>query len=244
MDGTVALSEGQVRVEVALVRAATGEAIRRQQLVRPRAEMFELQDELATQVALFLREMLGEEVELIERQSGAENVEAWELLQRARAQSDLATELADAGDESAWERMVAADSLLALAEERAPEWVEPTVRRGWLAYQQSRWLGSTDQDAGGCVDRDWARSRRHRTPARSGEPRGIGAQGYAQVLEVASGPRARVRGRGTTVRGRGGGSPTGDRLERQPGRGVGRSQPPGPQQGSDGRGQDGRDRGL
>jgi class 3 adenylate cyclase/TolB-like protein len=145
VDGTVALSEGQVRVEVALIRAASGEAVRRQQFVRPRAELFALQDELAEQVALFLREMLGEEVELIERQSGAENVEAWELLQRARAQSDLAAQLADSGNESAWGRMEAADSMLALAEEAAPEWVEPTVRRGWLAYQRSRWAGSTDQ---------------------------------------------------------------------------------------------------
>jgi len=145
VDGTVALSEGQVRVEVALLRAATGEPFRRQQLVRPRAEMFELQAELATQVALFLREMLGEEVELIERQIGAEDVEAWELLQRARAQSDLAAQLAEGGNETAWERMTTADSMLALAEEIAPEWVEPTVRRGWLAYQRSRWAGVMEQ---------------------------------------------------------------------------------------------------
>jgi serine/threonine-protein kinase len=107
--------------------------------------MFELQDELASQVAFFLREMLGEEVALIERQEGAEDVEAWEMLQRARAQSDLAAGLADAGDETAWDRMAVADSLLAAAEELAPEWVEPTVRRGWLAYQRSRWAGVMEQ---------------------------------------------------------------------------------------------------
>ncbi|MFC1530642.1 adenylate/guanylate cyclase domain-containing protein [Gemmatimonadota bacterium] len=146
VDGTVALSEDQVRVEVALVRAASGETFRGHTVVRPRTEMFELQAELATQVALFLREMLGEEVELIERQIGAEDVEAWELLQRARAQSDLAAQLADAGNEMAWERMAAADSMLALAEEIAPEWVEPTVARGWLAFESSRWAGVSEQD--------------------------------------------------------------------------------------------------
>jgi serine/threonine-protein kinase len=72
-------------------------------------------------------------------------VEAWELLQKARAQSDLATQLADGGDETAWDRMAAADSMLALAEEIAPQWVEPTVRRGWLAYQRSRWAGVMEQ---------------------------------------------------------------------------------------------------
>ena len=90
--------------------------------------------------------MLGEEVALIERQEGAENVEAWELLQRARAQSDLAAQLTESGDETAWERMAAADSMLALAEEIAPEWVEPTVERGWLAFERSRWAGVSDPD--------------------------------------------------------------------------------------------------
>ncbi len=143
--GTVALSEEQVRAEVELIRAATGEVLHGQRLEKPRTELFALQDELASQVAFFLREMLGEEVELIERQQGAENVEAWELLQRARGQSDLAMQLAEGGNETAWDRMAAADSMLALAEEAAPEWVEPTVRRGWIAYQRSRWAGVMEQ---------------------------------------------------------------------------------------------------
>jgi class 3 adenylate cyclase/TolB-like protein len=146
VDGTVALSEDQVRVDVALLRASTGEAIRRQQLVRPRAELFELQADLASSVAFFLREMLGEEVELIERQAGAENVEAWELIQRARAAVAHADALSDARDtEAAWNQLGVADSLLAAAEELAPEWVDPTLQRGWLAFKRSRWGGATEQ---------------------------------------------------------------------------------------------------
>ena len=144
--GTVALSEEQVRAEVELIRPATDDVLHSLRLEKPRTELLALQDELATQVAFFLREMLGEEVELIERQQGAENVEAWELLQRARAQSDLALQLAEGGNETAWDRMAAADSMLALAEEVAPEWVEPTVRRGWLAFERSRWAGVSGQD--------------------------------------------------------------------------------------------------
>jgi tetratricopeptide (TPR) repeat protein len=47
--------------------------------------------------------------------------------------------------EAAWERLGAADSLLAEAEGAAPNWVEPTVRRGWLAYLRSRWTGGSEQ---------------------------------------------------------------------------------------------------
>jgi hypothetical protein len=67
-------------------------------------------------------------------------------MQRAQAESQQAEALSDAGDpDSAWGKLGEADSLLALAEEEAPDWVDPTVRRGWLAYQKSRWAGSMDQ---------------------------------------------------------------------------------------------------
>jgi tetratricopeptide (TPR) repeat protein len=44
-------------------------------------------------------------------------------------------------------RVLAADSLLAVAEEIAPEWVDPTVQRGWLDYQNSRFTGFDDRSA-------------------------------------------------------------------------------------------------
>jgi TolB-like protein len=146
VDGTVALSEGQIRVNVAFLNANTGEQFGRTLVQRPRTELFQLQDDLAHEVAVFLRGLLGEELELIERQAGAENVEAWEVLQRARAATDHADALSDAGDmETAWDQIGVADSLLAAAEELAPEWVDPTVERGWLAYQRSRWAGVMEQ---------------------------------------------------------------------------------------------------
>jgi len=154
VDGTVALSEGQIRVNVAFLNANTGEQFGRTLVQRPRTELFQLQDDLAHEVALFLRGLLGEELELIERQAGAENVEAWELWQRARAATDHANALSDAGDmETAWDQIGVADSLLAAAEELAPEWVDPTVERGWLAYRRSRWAGATEQvEAGRWID--------------------------------------------------------------------------------------------
>ena len=146
VDGTVALSDDRIRVNVSFVNAASGETFGRTLVERPRTELFELQDDLAHEVAIFLRGALGEEIDLIEsRNPATENVEAWELVQRAASLSEQADALATVGDETAWERMEDADSLLAVAEELVPEWVVPTVQRGWLAYSRSRWAGVTDQ---------------------------------------------------------------------------------------------------
>jgi len=144
VDGTVALSGDQVRVVVDLFTSG-GERFGRTQVTGTRTELFQLQEELAHEVAVFLREQLGESVEILERRAGTEDVEAWQLMQRARALTDQADLLADAGDtEGARERLAAADTLLAQAEEEAPEWLEPTVRRGWAAYQFSRWTAPVD----------------------------------------------------------------------------------------------------
>jgi tetratricopeptide (TPR) repeat protein len=92
--------------------------------------------------------MLGEEIALLERQAGAENVEAWELMQRASDLQEQAGALMETGDiDGAMQRILAADSLLAAAEEMAPEWVEPTVQRGWLDYRNSRFTGFEDRSA-------------------------------------------------------------------------------------------------
>jgi TolB-like protein len=150
VNGTVALSGDQVRVSVEFTSASTGQSLGRYREERARAELFQLQDDLAHEVAVRLREIVGEEIDLIERQAGAENVRAWELMQRARAMTDQAEAAQQAGDtETAWAMSGTADSLLAASEEEAPGWVEPTVRRGWLAYERSRWRGPSEQAEAG-----------------------------------------------------------------------------------------------
>ncbi len=146
VDGTVALSDDRIRVNVSFVNAASGQTFGRTLVERPRTELFELQDDLAHEVAVFLRGALGEEIDLLERQAGGANVDAWELMQRARSLADQGAELSETGDDAAWERMEEADSLLARAEDIAPEWVEPTIDRGWLAFQRSRWAGPSGPD--------------------------------------------------------------------------------------------------
>lgn len=146
VDGTVAVSEDQIRVNVAFLNANTGKQFGRTLVQRPRTELFALQDDLAREVSEFLRGLLGDELETIARSAGAENPLAWELLQRARSATDQADDLVDAQEtEAALVQLAAADSLLSASEERAPQWVDPTVQRGWLDFRRSRIAGAMDQ---------------------------------------------------------------------------------------------------
>ncbi len=145
VEGTVTQTEERIRVDVSLVRSATGQQFASTRLERPRAELFELQDDLAAEVALFLREELGAEVHVIAEQAETDDVEAWELYHRAEDLADGVTALTvEENLEAAARQLDEADSLLARAERRDPEWVRPATQRGWLAYRRSR-LGGLDR---------------------------------------------------------------------------------------------------
>ncbi|MGH7580856.1 MAG: protein kinase domain-containing protein, partial [Gemmatimonadales bacterium] len=80
VEGTIALSGERLRLNVSLIDAINGEEIGSKTLERPREEIFALQDELAKEVAFFLRQRLGQEVELRKSQIGTKNSKAWETL--------------------------------------------------------------------------------------------------------------------------------------------------------------------
>ncbi|MGH7644830.1 MAG: protein kinase domain-containing protein, partial [Gemmatimonadales bacterium] len=83
VEGTVSQSGERLRVSVSLVNTATGKEIGSKTLERPRTEIFELQDELAGEVAVFLRQRMGEAVQLQESRGETRNAAAWELVQQA-----------------------------------------------------------------------------------------------------------------------------------------------------------------
>ena len=144
--GSVAQSGEILRVDVELINANTDARIDNRQLERPRSELFALQEDIASEVSIFLRERLGEEIQLSERRAGTRSVEAWEALRRAEREADAADILAESeGVEAAAEQLTLADSLLAEVEEMDPDWVTPPVQRGWLAYRQARLDGSFDK---------------------------------------------------------------------------------------------------
>jgi eukaryotic-like serine/threonine-protein kinase len=144
--GSLAQSGQRLRLTVSMANAATGVEIGSKTLERPREEIFALQDDLAKEVSVFLREQLGQEIQLTESRSGTSNPAAWEVLERARAETKLADPLVAAGDSAAAGRQLArADSLLSQAESLDPKWVTPPTLRAWGAYKRARIGGSFDK---------------------------------------------------------------------------------------------------
>jgi hypothetical protein len=76
---------------VSLINASNDAEIGSKTLERPREEIFALQDDLAKEVAIFLRQQLGEEVTLKEIRQGTTNQKAWELLEQAEEVSRNST---------------------------------------------------------------------------------------------------------------------------------------------------------
>ena len=140
--GSVGRSADRLRVAVRLIDATNGNQLRSQTLERPWGDLFVLRDAVAQQVSRFLREELGQEVQLRQRRAATGSVAAWELVQRAQRQWDDARALRVSGDEGGADALLATgDSLLARAEAYDPAWVEPVLLRGWLAAERASLLG-------------------------------------------------------------------------------------------------------
>lgn len=166
--GRVAESDSIIRVRVEVVRALSDRTVGSSTFERPRSELFELQDQMAEQVAVFLRETIGSEVELVAEERRTESVEAWLRVQEAAELETEAERLNAMGDGAgALRRVERADSLLAVAERLAPDWSTPVTRRGWLDYERARW-GGFDR---GAISEDLAKAVEHANAALELNPR-------------------------------------------------------------------------
>ena len=142
VQGTVTETGDRLRVDVALVDAATGNETRSTRLERPRAELFALQDTLSRAVSEFLRLAIGDEVQLRQTRAATRSVAAWELVQQASEERKTSDSLIAQGDVKSGSAVLArADSLLAEAEALDPKWTLPIVERGWVAWEQRRIVG-------------------------------------------------------------------------------------------------------
>jgi TolB-like protein len=145
VSGTVAQAGDRVRVTVTLANASTGDQYASKPFERPRSEIFTLQDELADTISVFLRREIGSELGNAQLRAGTRSVDAWETVQRGQQAANGATVLVSSNDlEGASRALASADSIFAQAETHDPSWIEPIVRRGKLAYRQSR-LGGMDR---------------------------------------------------------------------------------------------------
>ena len=142
VQGTVTEEGSLIRLDVALINAATGTETKSTTLERPRTELFALQDTLSRAVANFLRLAIGEEVQLRQTRASTRNVRAWELVQQAAEERRAVDGAIAAGNPPAAVAALArADTLLAQAAVLDAAWTTPIVERGWLAWEQRRILG-------------------------------------------------------------------------------------------------------
>ena len=138
--GTVDETGGRYRVSINLVDGASGADLgERASFEQPAGAVLAIRDSLARRVAEFLRVRLGEELRLREERAGTRSVEAWSLVQQAeRTRKDAEARLAADDVDRAFAAFARADSLLAGAEARDPQWAEPATQRGWIAYRRAR----------------------------------------------------------------------------------------------------------
>jgi serine/threonine-protein kinase len=148
VSGAVAQEGDRLRVQVRLIDALTGNQIDSKTIDRPRANLFDLQDALAKEVAGELRTALGKEVDMVTNQSGTSNSQAWEGVQKVRQEVDgVDNILATSGVEAAVLRLTAADSELATIEGMDRKWSTPIVMRGFIAHRKALLLGNGDPSA-------------------------------------------------------------------------------------------------
>lgn len=114
-------------------------------------------DSVVKVVAARLRQRLGEEVRLRERVSGTRKVDAWMLAQRAeRLRKDADSLIGTRDLAGALLALTRADSVLSASEHVDPQWVDPTLARGWVALRRAQfekgdaakpWLDSASRHA-------------------------------------------------------------------------------------------------
>jgi TolB-like protein len=146
--GTVNALADRLRLTVSLIEGTTGAEIGSTSFERPHRQIFALQEDLAAEVAVFLRRRLGEEVKLRESRarSARHDPRAWHLFQHAEDLSKDVDPLLIAGDTAgAAGRLLRADSLLQRAEAIEPDWIRPAISRGWLAFRQLDIIGTFDK---------------------------------------------------------------------------------------------------
>jgi serine/threonine-protein kinase len=143
--GSVEPAGERLRVQLRLVDGVTGADFDRASVELPATDPLAVRDSVTVKVARLLRARLGEEFQLRRRRQTAPSGAAWTVLQRGEHARKQAEESLAAGDvERGFSAFATADSLLAIAARADPEWVEPTVLRGKIAYRRSR--VSTDLD--------------------------------------------------------------------------------------------------
>jgi TolB-like protein len=136
--GSVEPESDGIRVTLRLLDDA-GIELDKATFKKPAKDLIALSDSLAQQVALQIRQRIGEEVQLTRTRAGTRSTDAWSRYQRAVQARGRGDSLYKAGNAEGFSReYLTADSMAAVAETLDPAWSDPIVLRGTLAYWRSR----------------------------------------------------------------------------------------------------------
>ncbi len=155
-------SGGGVKVTVRLVDAAADVDVAHKSIDIDSAHVADLQSRVASDVAAFLRERLGEEVTLRAERRATKSAGAWTLVQRAQKERSDADSLLAAGrKDAALVRLATADSDLSTAAVADRGWPMPATLGARAALTRAQILWSTrDVAAGAAIDSGMARADR------------------------------------------------------------------------------------
>lgn len=144
IDGALHRRGENLVVRVRLVDAETGAVVWSSSLERNFYQLFALEEEVARELAIGVRQRLGREIRLTQLQRESSNVRAWRLVARGNREREDARRIANRGmdaDSAAAERGIQrADSLYEQAAIEDPNWVRPVIERAWTAMESVRWL--------------------------------------------------------------------------------------------------------
>lgn len=143
IEGAIESSGDRIKATIRLIDGEGGTEIKRSTLDWPADEAQAMRGEIAEEVSRDLREWLGEEIRLSESRSAAVSMAAWTLLQRgerARKSAEVARTARDL--QGLLGGFASADSFLVSALDLEPDWIEPRLMRGWIAYELGRLAGS------------------------------------------------------------------------------------------------------
>ncbi|MEO6778419.1 MAG: protein kinase, partial [Gemmatimonadaceae bacterium] len=188
--GAVQKSGDSVRVSVELVDVSTGNHLDSRTTAHRMTDLFALEDDVSQQVATLLRTQLGQQIRVARVDKGTSSAPARELMLRAwQARDEAATIATDshAGTpQDAIGFLQRADTLLAQAQASDPEWQQPLIDRGWVAWSIAR-LGPVATEATQLqVARSFADSALRRTP-RSADARELHGTVLWQAAEITMG---------------------------------------------------------
>jgi len=152
--GSVSPAAGnKLKVELNVVDALTGNQLASTKIEQPPEKLLELQDSLAYNMSLFLRQHVGKEIQELVSKSGTRNSAAWDALQRARQTVGEIDVLIRARDiPAAMQKISEADAALAKVEAIDKNWAQPIIDRGWLAFRAARLLLPKDPEFAKTLD--------------------------------------------------------------------------------------------